>query len=159
MPFCHDTYRPFLLVSGTLVLFRAARGQGAVRELDRREVPHPTAAPPASAARQRGALLFVPVRGREEGVALVLRPEKTRSSRARYCPAIARRQRRAGQLQPGNDCPPEINAALRLILYDFLPVYGNAGRRRHDCDGVASRTESLLASRLFHVRRLPGTAR
>ena len=41
--------------TGAPLLFGAARGQGALRQLGRRKVPHPPTAAPAAAARQRGA--------------------------------------------------------------------------------------------------------
>lgn len=67
---------PAIVATGARVLLRAARGQGAVRELRGGAVPGTTTAAPAAAPRQRSALLPQPVRRGAQGTASVLRAEE-----------------------------------------------------------------------------------
>jgi hypothetical protein len=75
---------------GARVLLRAAGGQGAIRELCGGAVPGATTAAPATAPRQRSALLPQPVRRGAQGAATVLCAEEARGLGSRLRPAAAR---------------------------------------------------------------------
>ena len=90
-------------VSGSSLLFRTARGKGAVRELDWRKVPHPSASTTAAPAWQRSTLLLITIRRWEEGTAAFLSSTKTWSSWTRHCAPTPRRQSHTDQLHSGRD--------------------------------------------------------
>lgn len=89
--------------SGSSLLLRFARGEGAVRELDWRKVSHTSAATTAASARQRSTLLLFFIRRREEGATTLLGSAEARSPRARHRPPAPRRQSHTDQLRPGAD--------------------------------------------------------
>ena len=106
LPFCF--FAIFLerlvgFVSGSSLLFRTARGKGAVRELDWRKVPHPSASTTAAPAWQRSTLLLITIRRWEEGTAAFLSSTKTWSSWTRHCAPTPRRQSHTDQLHSGRD--------------------------------------------------------